>query len=94
MTSPQDLDQQFSVHPGAKWRIRTRGPEVELKDQGVLDELVIDHWLHFEQMTERTWVMRLGDARLTIEISQLGSPVLDVERGFYRPVAGTTSIVE
>jgi hypothetical protein len=40
---------------------------VELENQGVIDELVIDDWLHLEQMSERQWWLRIGDARVFVK---------------------------
>jgi len=41
--------------PGRKWRLlakeRDRTPVVEIENKGVFDELVVDQWLHIEQMS-------------------------------------------
>ncbi len=50
------------MKPGRRWRVLAwRGPSrIELRDEGTFDELVVDDWLHIEQMTNRTWWMRIG----------------------------------
>lgn len=51
--------------PGAKWRILSKDSNGhtahEMKNVGILDELVIDNWFHIEQMDDNTWWMRIGD---------------------------------
>lgn len=77
---------------GACWRVLARrGSEaVELENEGVLDEVVIDDWLHLEQMDTRQWWMRLGDARIVITIGPTGKACVDIERGSYEDVSGET----
>jgi len=71
--------------PGRNWRILARDGErdVKLANEGVFDELVIDEWLHLEQMDDRKWWMRLGDARLDIEVQADGTAKVSIERGVY-----------
>lgn len=38
----------------------------------VFDELVIDDWLHLEQMDDRYWWMRIGDTVLWITVPRKG----------------------
>jgi hypothetical protein len=66
---------------------------LEVENQGVLDEIVLDDWLHPEQMAERQWCLRLGDARVWIDIDENGRPRVDVERGCFDEVRGTTKTV-
>lgn len=79
--------------PGSEWRISAfkNGEKVEVADQGVLDEVVIQPWLHLEQLDEREWWMRLGDARILINIAADGQVQVDVERGYYHEVRGETT---
>jgi hypothetical protein len=51
--------------PGARWRILAHdgADAVQLENRGILDEVVVDDWMHLEQMDERRWWMRVGDAR-------------------------------
>lgn len=58
---------------------------------GVFDELVVDHWLHIEQLGEREWWMRIGDARILVAVQSSGDVRVDVERGFHAPIHGTTT---
>jgi hypothetical protein len=46
----------------------------------VLDEVVIDDWLHIEQMDERYWWMRVGEYVLWITIPKKGPPQVTVRR--------------
>ena len=77
-TSPPKL-------PGSKWRILARDGdrEIRLENQGVFDELVIDRWFHLEQMDDRAWWMRVGDARIVVEIRSDCSADVTVERDAY-----------
>ncbi|RKH04584.1 hypothetical protein D7X32_10570 [Corallococcus carmarthensis] len=64
---------------------------MDVKNEGVFDELVVDHWLHIEQFGEREWWMRVGDARILVLVQSSGDVRVDVERGFYAPNLGTTT---
>ncbi|MBN8469456.1 hypothetical protein JYJ95_23390 [Corallococcus exiguus] len=61
------------------------------KNEGVFDELVVDHWLHLEQLDEREWWMRVGDARLLVRVESSGDVRVDGERGCYAPILGITT---
>ena len=60
------------MKPGSTWRVLARdgAREVTAQNDGLFDELVVDRWLHLEQMTEDTWWMRVGDARLDIKVDR------------------------
>ncbi len=77
---------------GKKWRLLTHdgGKRVELENQGTFDELVVDDWLHIEQMDESVWWLRVADARLMVTIDSEGRATLDVERGYYAAPRGAT----
>jgi hypothetical protein len=83
----------FAASPGREWRLlaHRESGEFEVRNQGVFDELTVDHWLHIEQLGEREWWMRVGDARLLVTVSSEGAVRVDVERGFYSAVSGITS---
>jgi hypothetical protein len=52
------------VH-GARWRLlahRANG-SLEIENDGQFDELVVDDWLHIEQMEPAVWWLRVGLAR-------------------------------
>ncbi len=53
---------EMAKNPGRTWRVLAHDGDrtVEVKNQGTFDELVVDHWLHLEQMTEREWMLGLG----------------------------------
>lgn len=71
--------------PGAQWRVLARdgNKRIELRNEGVFDELVVDDWMHMEQLAERSWWIRLADARLQVEVQEDGSVQLQVVRDFY-----------
>ena len=56
------------------------------------DELVIDDWLHLEQMDTRSYWMSLGDAWIWISIPAKGDPIVTIRRGEYGPVKGETEV--
>ena len=33
---------------------------VRVENVGIFDEVVVDHWLHLEQMSRDHWIMNLG----------------------------------
>ncbi len=74
-----------SPRTGARWRIRAKDGErtFEAENDGVFDELVVDQWLHLEQMNDDTWWMRVGDARIDIKVGPDGVAQVSVERGVY-----------
>ena len=80
--------------PGAKWRFLAHGQKgsLQLENQGVFDELVVDDWLHIEQMDKAVWWMRLGDARIMVTVVAGGRPIVNIERGSYDAVNGQTTI--
>jgi hypothetical protein len=78
---------------GSSWRLLAhRGSErIELEDQGLFDELVVDDWIHLEQMEENIWWVRLGDARITITLAPGEQAIVDICRGAYSPTRGETT---
>lgn len=77
---------------GREWRLLAHedGGPVEVENRGVFDELVVDQWLHIEQMDTNVWWLRVGDARLWVKLDSQGRPEVDVERGCYEAPNGTT----
>ena len=66
--------------PGAEWRTlswdETSGARFEHSSDAeprIFDELVIDDWLHIEQMTRRRWWMRIGDLVVWVKVDKDGS---------------------
>lgn len=51
-----ERQRQPSRIPGAEWRILARRGDqlIEMANQGVFDELVVDQWLHLEQLDDRS----------------------------------------
>ncbi|MFK7998883.1 MAG: hypothetical protein AB8H86_04775 [Polyangiales bacterium] len=82
MTAPPEKKPPL---PGSKWRLGSEEGDTTfaVANRGIFDELVVDDWLHIEQMSERVWWMRVGDARIFVELDDEGSPVLSVERDCY-----------
>lgn len=78
--------------PGERWRVLAHDEHttIELEDQGIFDELVVDEWLHIEQMDDNVWWFRVGDARILVTISENGPPIVDIQRGFYGLAKGST----
>lgn len=76
--------------PGTDWRVlahrRADGARLDFsikpKHKIVFDELATD-FMHIEQMNDRQWWCRIGDARLVIDIPKKGQPQVLVERGEY-----------
>lgn len=82
-------DQKF----GERWRLLAHesGGSYAVEDRGTFDELVVDDWLHVEQLDDALWWIRLGDARIHVRLGPGCAPIVDVERGVYAAVAGTTA---
>jgi len=57
--------------PGAEWRVLAfnRGEKVELQNQGIFDEVVVDDWLHVEQMDVDCYWVRLGERVFWVRVS-------------------------
>lgn len=65
--------------PGSRWRVLAHqdGEAISMKNCGVFDELVVDGWIHIEQMSKNQWWMRVGngddaDIHFDIEIDRRG----------------------
>ncbi|MGJ5077004.1 hypothetical protein [Bradyrhizobium oligotrophicum] len=82
-----------SNETGRRWRfraVRDGGRSVELQNQGTFDELVVDDWLHIEQMDDRVYWLQVGDVRMWVTVVAGERPIVDVERGAYGRVRGDT----
>jgi len=81
-------------HPGENRRVlaRREGEEIALADQGTLDEILVDDWLHVERMDVNVRWPRIGDARLFVTVSGTEPPIVAVERGYYALANGTTLV--
>lgn len=69
--------------PGTRWRMQAEehGQTIELRNRGVFDELVIDDWLHLEQMSDRAWWLQLGGACFGISIARDGRVTVTLTEG-------------
>lgn len=68
---------------GSHWRIlawKNKGKEkVEMRNEGIFDELVIDDWFHIEQMDNAAWWMRIGNVMVNIQLRKDGKHRVRVE---------------
>lgn len=72
--------------PGARWRILANGnaEQISLRsrdyeantgghpERTIFDELVVDHWLHLEQMDRNAWWLMVGEMRIWITVGRDG----------------------
>jgi hypothetical protein len=42
------------------------------------DELVIDHWFHLEQMSDRAWWMDVGGYHINVHLDGYGKPSVSI----------------
>jgi hypothetical protein len=80
--------------PGAHWRVlaesTTGETSADVRDAGVFDELVVDAWLHIEQMSARSYWMQLGPLRIWITLKPDGSLDMSLERDY--PQKGSVTV--
>ena len=91
------MDESRKTLPsGSRWRVLAHrgGDRVEVENEGILDELVVDDWIHLEQMDDDVWWLRIGDARVVITVTPGEQPTVDVCRAFYAPQKGTSAVHE
>lgn len=72
--------------PGYRWRVlahEDHGPSHAMQDQGRFDELVVDDWLHIEQMQNRVWWMQLGAYAVWIRLPKRGPIEITIDPGGY-----------
>lgn len=71
--------------PGQRWRLLAHQEEraFEVENQGLFDELVVDDWLHVEKMDTNLWWMRIGDARVFVELSSDGKAEVKFQPNAY-----------
>lgn len=81
-----------NAKPGSAWRFLSHRADssLELQNDGVFDELVVDDWLHVEQMDHAQWWLRIGDARVFVTLLDDGRADVSVERGAYAATCGET----
>lgn len=74
--------------PGSRWRVLAHddGKRVELRDRGVVDELVIDDWLHLEQLNARTWCLVIGSGsnRVMLDVTPTSVYLHNLDRFLIR----------
>ncbi len=68
------------------------GEKVRRPGDGTFDELTVDGWLRIEQLEPGLYWLRVGDVRLTAEVGPNGAVTVNVQRGAYAPVRGTTTV--
>jgi hypothetical protein len=71
----EEWQRECAQNPGRRWRVRAyEGSSVfEMENKGTFDELVVDHWLHVEQMDERVWLVRAGTRGFVVTVNVDGS---------------------
>jgi hypothetical protein len=77
------LKKRSRSRPGSRWRLLThprKGPPFEARSQGVFDELVVDNWLHIEQMNVRDYWMKLGPIMINVRLRTDGKMDIGIER--------------
>lgn len=80
MMSDETQKKRQSPPPGSRWRVLAhRGDgDFEVQNEGCFDELVVDQWLHVEQMDDRKWWIRVGEACVWATIADDGSVTVQV----------------
>lgn len=70
---------------GRNWRIKfeTKSGMEEIENLGLLDEVVIDEWLHIEQMEETQWWLRVGNAKIWVTLDPEGNATVSADLDFY-----------
>ncbi len=79
------------------WRIQEKtadGNTVEYSGSGLFDELVIEGVLHLEWLDDKSWYIRVGDAKITATVLTDERVQVDVLRGAYGEVCGETNTWE
>lgn len=70
---------RFLAHGAPAVGSRWYGAPIELRssnfEPSVFDELVVDRWLHVEQMDSGLWWMRLGGTHFNIRVDRDGRAV-------------------
>ena len=94
------LKRRYAIEPeavsnetGRRWRfraVRDGGRSIELQNQGIFDELVVDDWLHIEQMDDKVYWLQVGDVGIWVTVVPGEKPTVDVERGAHGEVRGDT----
>jgi hypothetical protein len=79
----QRHNRRLARSPGLSWRVlvHDEARNVPLEEHSDrrrwrFDELVVDHWLHVEQLNTRVWYLQVGDHQMSIEVKRDGSVVL------------------
>ncbi len=75
------------------WRFHAptaRRGDITLDYADGLNELVMGDWLHIEQVDDDSWQMRIGDVKVMVNSSDTPQSSVDITRGFYAPINGTT----
>ena len=78
---------------GRAWRLLAHAPKekFEVENRGTFDELVVDSWLHIEQLDTGSWWLRIGDARVVVTVKGVNQVDVDVIRGYYGEERGSTT---
>lgn len=68
---------------GTRWRIGfdEDGQRLTLENRGEFDELVLDDWLHVEQMDRGVWWLQLGGASFNVSVARDGRVTVMLQDG-------------
>ena len=82
---PTEASRASAGKPGRDWLLQYYKPDtsVKIESQGDFDELILDDWLHLERMSERVWWLRVGDARILVEVTEQGETIVEIQRDCY-----------
>ncbi len=74
----------------SRWALKTKaaGGDAVLRNLGALEGLEVDGWLRVERIDERSWRLRVGDARLYVTLEGAEQAEVDVERGVHGVTRG------
>ena len=72
---------ECAKNPGRRWRLHAYdgGRDLEVENEGIFDELVVDHWLHVEQMDERVWFVRVGEQGILVTVQSDGEVMVELK---------------
>jgi len=79
--------------PGSRWRVSSTqkdgsGSRVgKMENVGIFDELVVDDWIHLEQMDTHYWWMRLGGVNFDLYLDKKGQLTIAVRNAVLEPYA-------
>jgi hypothetical protein len=85
MNPAKDKPNPNLLQSSQEWRLlaHKEGERIEIENLGELDEFVVEHWFHLEELDKNKWWLRIGDARVLIRVGAEGAEV-EIERDYYQ----------